>query len=215
MLALNADFQPLGMLTWKNAIKANWKWMENPSHGIEVVDFYTDEFIKCTNGRKTPVPAVGRVATYIRRKNKPKFSRKNIYIRDKLTCMYCGLVDPSLENLTLDHVISRDEWKKRGLRGSVTCWENIVTSCRPCNNKKANLRLKEIDLKLRYGYRPAAPSPAHYILGLAPWHKIEPEWEPYLTKKYKEIIELRRQAGLAENDENEENDDDDLDNFEL
>ncbi len=63
-------------------------------------------------------------------KKEVKFTRHNIFERDKNTCQYCGIVFDRKE-LNLDHVLPRD-------RGGQTTWENIVCSCIPCNTRKAN-----------------------------------------------------------------------------
>ena len=63
-------------------------------------------------------------------KKEVKFTRQNIFHRDKFTCQYCGVgFDP--KNLNLDHVVPRD-------KGGKTSWENLVTSCIACNSRKAN-----------------------------------------------------------------------------
>jgi 5-methylcytosine-specific restriction endonuclease McrA len=59
-----------------------------------------------------------------------KFTRENVYERDKNTCQYCGRAVERKE-LNLDHVIPRH-------LGGETTWENIVCSCKECNTKKAN-----------------------------------------------------------------------------
>jgi 5-methylcytosine-specific restriction endonuclease McrA len=64
-------------------------------------------------------------------------SRKNILLRDRNTCQYCGVVLPSGE-LTLDHVIPRS-------RGGNSTWENLVACCHACNRRKGNRMLHEID----------------------------------------------------------------------
>src|SRR4029077_4782976 len=56
-----------------------------------------------------------------------RFSRLNIYARDRNTCQYCGRKPPRAE-LNLDHVIPRS-------RGGVTNWENVVCACENCNLK--------------------------------------------------------------------------------
>ncbi len=63
-------------------------------------------------------------------KKEVKFTRHNIFERDKNTCQYCGKVFER-KDLNLDHVVPRD-------RGGPTTWENIVCSCVPCNTRKAN-----------------------------------------------------------------------------
>ena len=59
-----------------------------------------------------------------------KFTRHNIFERDKNTCQYCGKHFDK-RDLNLDHVVPRD-------KGGATTWENIVCSCIPCNTKKGN-----------------------------------------------------------------------------
>ncbi len=73
-------------------------------------------------------------------KNEVKFTRHNIFERDKNTCQYCGVVFDR-KDLNLDHVLPRD-------RGGPTNWENIVCSCIPCNTKKANRTPQEAGLHL-------------------------------------------------------------------
>jgi len=63
-------------------------------------------------------------------KKEVKFTRYNIFERDRNTCQYCGEVFER-KDLNLDHVIPRD-------RGGPTTWENIVCSCIECNTLKAN-----------------------------------------------------------------------------
>ena len=59
-----------------------------------------------------------------------RFSRRNVFLRDKFTCQYCEKILPETQ-LNLDHVTPRD-------KGGRTTWENIVTSCFRCNSRKAN-----------------------------------------------------------------------------
>jgi 5-methylcytosine-specific restriction endonuclease McrA len=69
-----------------------------------------------------------------------KFTRHNIFERDKNTCQYCGKLFDK-RDLNLDHVIPRD-------RGGATTWENIVCSCIPCNTRKGNRLPHEAGMKL-------------------------------------------------------------------
>lgn len=73
-------------------------------------------------------------------KKEVKFTRHNIFERDKNTCQYCGRIFER-KDLNLDHVIPRD-------RGGPTTWENIVCSCIPCNTRKANRTPAEASLRL-------------------------------------------------------------------
>lgn len=73
-------------------------------------------------------------------KKEVKFTRHNVFERDKNTCQYCGIVFDRSE-LNLDHVIPRD---KQGQ----TTWENIVCSCIPCNTRKGNRLAHQVGMKL-------------------------------------------------------------------
>ena len=90
---------------------------------------------------KIRVPRVILLVMYDRLpKKEVKFTRHNIFERDKNTCQFCGKVFER-EQLNLDHVIPRD-------RGGPTTWENIVCSCIPCNTHKANRTPQEASMHL-------------------------------------------------------------------
>jgi 5-methylcytosine-specific restriction endonuclease McrA len=72
-----------------------------------------------------------------------RFRRRDIFARDQHTCQYCGHI-PGVEHLTIDHVKPR-------ARGGITTWDNCVTSCRPCNTKKADRSPEEAGMPLRNG----------------------------------------------------------------
>ena len=69
-----------------------------------------------------------------------KFTRHNIFERDKNTCQYCGSVFDK-RDLNLDHVIPRD-------KGGATTWENIVCSCIACNTRKGNRLAHQVGMHL-------------------------------------------------------------------
>jgi 5-methylcytosine-specific restriction endonuclease McrA len=73
-------------------------------------------------------------------KKEVKFTRHNIFERDRNTCQYCGKVFDR-KDLNLDHVVPRD-------RGGPTNWENIVCSCVPCNTRKSNRTPPEAGMRL-------------------------------------------------------------------
>jgi 5-methylcytosine-specific restriction endonuclease McrA len=73
-------------------------------------------------------------------KKEVKFTRHNIFERDRNTCQYCGR-GFERKDLNLDHVIPRD-------RGGPTSWENIVCSCVDCNTRKGNRTPSEAGMRL-------------------------------------------------------------------
>ncbi len=95
------------------------------------------------------VPSVVTLTkSFTKMKRVVKFSRENIYARDNFTCQYCGSKKKS-GDLNKDHVVPRHQ-------GGKTHWENIVTSCYPCNGKKANRTPEQAGMKLKKApYKPA------------------------------------------------------------
>lgn len=90
---------------------------------------------------KIRIPRVIVLAVFDRLPRKDvKFTRHNIFERDKNTCQYCG-DHRDRANLNLDHVVPRD-------RGGPTNWENIVCSCVRCNTRKANRTPTEAGMQL-------------------------------------------------------------------
>jgi len=69
-----------------------------------------------------------------------KFTRHGIFERDKNRCQYCGKTFHR-DNLNLDHVLPRD-------KGGRTTWENVVSSCLPCNARKGNRLPHEARMRL-------------------------------------------------------------------
>jgi 5-methylcytosine-specific restriction endonuclease McrA len=90
---------------------------------------------------KVRVPKVILLLVYSRMpKKEVKFTRHNIFERDRNTCQYCGEVFER-HDLNLDHVVPRDQ-------GGPTLWENIVCSCVECNTHKGNRTPQQAGMKL-------------------------------------------------------------------
>ncbi len=87
------------------------------------------------------VPRVILLMVYDRVPRKEvKFTRHNIYERDKNTCQYCGKAFER-NDLNLDHVVPKN-------RGGPTNWENIVCSCIRCNTRKGHRTPREAGMHL-------------------------------------------------------------------
>lgn len=183
-LILNSDYTPLGIINWKRAMIWSIKH-KNSDRGIEIIDFYKNDFILGTNNKKYPIPSIAKTINYFRTKeDNVKFSRKNLFIRDNYSCQYCGS-KPGVLNLTYDHVIPKSKWKS--INGSPTCWTNIVTACQPCNRRKGNRTPKEANFKLKN--LPIIPKKhpkylpiAHHLVKIR--SDIPPEWFIYLPESY-------------------------------
>ena len=85
------------------------------------------------------IPKIVVLSSYERvPRREVKFSKHNVFLRDKFTCQYCAKTLPETQ-LNLDHVTPRD-------KGGPTTWENIVTSCFRCNTRKANKMPHEVGM---------------------------------------------------------------------
>lgn len=179
-LILNADFSPIGIISWRKAIIWEYQYSMHEKPAIEIVEYYTDDFIQGTTDT-VQVPAVIKTAKYFNIYNAHHvvFSRKNIFIRDEYSCQYCGAL-PSVNQLTYDHVVPKSKWLEHG---SPTIWENIVTCCIKCNRRKSNKMLHQTDLKLRK--KPVRPKKSNKYLPIThELHiirdRIPEEWISYL-----------------------------------
>src|SRR4051812_8450131 len=96
---------------------------------VELLEAY-DQVVRGIN-HTLEMPSVVRLRRYARgRKMGVKFSRANVYRRDRFTCQYCG-ARPGADSLTFDHVVPRAQ-------GGRTEWTNIATACVECNAVKAD-----------------------------------------------------------------------------
>jgi len=163
VLFLDAQWRPLRVEPWQRAV-ADFMLGK-----VEVIEYSKDRMIQGI-GRQHPMPIVVRVLRHFKRDRiRIKFSRINIYARDRFTCQYCGGRFMT-EELNFDHVIPRS-------RGGRTTWENIVTACIPCNSTKGDRTLEQAGLKLLSKPRKPAYLPA-ITVRLAGGH-IPDEWKPY------------------------------------
>jgi len=179
-LVLNADYSILSVISWQKALTWNTKYENNTNSGIEIIDFYKDDYIQGVNNKKYPIPAVVKTKRFLNIKNQEiKFSRKNIFIRDNYTCQYCNRIF-DFSQLTYDHLIPKSKWKKIT---SPTTWTNIVTSCIDCNRKKGNKTLEQCGMKIA-NYPTVPNKNIKYLRVYEYLHTIKEnipkEWEIYI-----------------------------------
>jgi 5-methylcytosine-specific restriction endonuclease McrA len=119
-----------------------------------------------------PMPSVIRLLEYRRIPHQTRaLSRKNILLRDRNTCQYCGVVLSS-GDLTLDHVQPRS-------RGGLSTWENLVACCHTCNRRKGNRLLSEIqDMTLMREPRPFSLHTSRHIMRMI--GHSDQKWRKYL-----------------------------------
>jgi 5-methylcytosine-specific restriction endonuclease McrA len=162
-LVLSQSYEPVNIVSWKQAITLLFLGK------AEVIEEY-DRNIKTTS-IVLKIPAVVRLLSAFRRHKKPvKFSRINIYGRDKYTCQYCG-VKKSIGDLTYDHVVPRAQ-------GGKTTWTNIVTCCESCNRRKANRTPEQAGMRLLK--MPMQPSATPVLVVAVSRESVPDAWRDYM-----------------------------------
>lgn len=96
-----------------------------------------------------------------------KFSRGQVFQRDRHICQYCAKTFPK-QRLNLDHVVPR-------AHGGKTTWDNVVTSCIHCNWKKGSRTPSQAGMRLLNVPKRPQFSPNLHLLTAA-----HPTWEHFL-----------------------------------
>src|SRR5713226_4286242 len=161
VLVLNASYEPLNVTSVRRAYVLVYKGK------AEVIEALEQPLRSATD--TYPWPHVIRLVAYVHvpRAAQRKISRRALFARDGWRCVYCGSTGG---RLTLDHVIPRS-------KGGDSTWENVVTSCAPCNLRKGNRLPHEVHMELPA--RPRPPAPVLFIRLATP--KIPQRWERYLA----------------------------------
>ena len=74
----------------------------------------------------------------VKRDENQPLPKRLIHQRDDWTCAYCGKFGD-----TIDHIVPK-------CLGGGESWDNVITACSSCNNKKDNKLLSEIGWELMY-----------------------------------------------------------------
>ena len=160
VLVLNLDYQPINVCNVRRAIimlgKGKAQLLEDGRGEIH------------TPTLTIPIPSIIRLVYLVTRPfAQRKLTKKEIFLRDRYTCQYCG---QRSRELTLDHVIPR---RQEGAHS----WENFASACIPCNRRKAGRTPAEAGMSLLRHPKAPYPSP-YYVLHnktiLEEWRKFIP-----------------------------------------
>lgn len=163
VLVLNATYEPIHITAAKRAIVLVLKGVARAEE-----ENHATVHSACLSLR---VPSVIRLLEYRRIPLQTRaLSRKNILLRDRNTCQFCGSIFPAAE-LTLDHVVPRS-------RGGLTSWENLVACCHGCNNRKGDRTPEEAGLKLIRRPRPFNLHTNRHLMRML--GRAEEKWRKYL-----------------------------------
>ena len=167
VLVLNRSFSPVHITSVRrafsllyqgvaHAVDAQYRTFDFDSWADLSINVH-DDTIGLIN-RAIRVPRVILLLAYDRvPKRQVRFSRFNIYSRDRNTCQYCGRAFPRNE-LNLDHVIPRSQ-------GGLSRWDNVVCSCHSCNRRKGGRTPEQAGMHLLHPAR-------------------RPEWTPFMLETF-------------------------------
>ena len=141
VLVLNLNYVPINVCTVRRAVvmlgKGKAEILEN--HRGELRSF----------SAIIEAPSIIRLVYLVKRPFLPrKLSKKEVFLRDRFTCQYCGR-QPGSAELTIDHVQPRS-------LGGTSRWDNCVLACVDCNSCKADRTPSQASMKLRK--EPVRPS---------------------------------------------------------
>src|SRR3954467_2568985 len=132
VLVLNASYEPINICAARRAVVLVLK-------GVAMTEEENGHYLHAQRVAMR-LPSVIRLLEYRRIPHQTRaLSRKNILLRDRNTCQYCGVILASCE-LTLAHVIPR-------ARHGASTWENLVACCHDCNRRKGNMLPHECGMR--------------------------------------------------------------------
>ncbi len=183
VLVLNRLFQAIQVTTVRKAFcllyKGNVKAV-NPDYSTcdwqDWVDVppQPDEDTIVTPGFSIRIPRVILLVDFDRLpRHEVRFTRKNIFYRDRSRCQYCGKRFQA-RDLNLDHVVPLS-------RGGKSTWENVVCCCIACNSRKGGHTPAEANMRLIH--LPARPR-WHPLVRVSFASGQHPVWKNFLDIAY-------------------------------
>jgi 5-methylcytosine-specific restriction endonuclease McrA len=161
VLVLNQNHEPLNVCTVRRAFvlvdRGKAEILENGRGYLHTI------------AQSFPIPSVIRLIYLIRRpRPQGRLTRRDIFLRDRSTCQYCG---KQTRDITIDHLIPRH-------RGGDHKWENVVAACKPCNHRKAGRTPAEAHMHLiRQPFQP----PFSYSRALYPFLESQADWRKFIV----------------------------------
>jgi 5-methylcytosine-specific restriction endonuclease McrA len=167
VLVLNAGYEPLSLVSVRRAVVL---LLREKAELIEA----TQQLLRSAHHAQ-PIPLVIRLVHYVRLPHRRvPATRAAVMLRDLNTCQYCGTA-PGRDELTVDHVIPRS-------RGGSHSWQNLVTACKRCNQKKGSQMPEEALMHLMR--KPYEPTYVALVL-LS---------NPIAAQRYEQLMGLSRSA---------------------
>ena len=158
ILTLDVFGQPHRWVTWQHAIfyytkdlvawdagEQNFTFLGGTSHLTGHRSSITANSIIAIKGKALPARSLRQT---------PPLNNRELFHRDRQICAYCGREFVS-GRLTRDHVVPVSQ-------GGADIWMNVVTACRPCNQRKGGKTPEQASMMLLY--TPYVPNKAEYLI---------------------------------------------------
>jgi 5-methylcytosine-specific restriction endonuclease McrA len=182
-LTLNASFEPLTILSVRRALRLV---IDRKAEILEI----DDGRIFRSEREKLAAPCVIRLVRFVHvpRKFRRQVTNTFLFARDDYRCQYCGRHRRDLrgrEFLTRDHVVPIS-------RGGLNTWDNVVTACSPCNNRKGS------GLPVESGMHPlSVPNEPNHVELVWAVRRVSPVQAKYIRIFYGEdVLQALRSGGL-------------------
>lgn len=172
VLVLSKTYEAMDRITWEDAFTA----LFGEEKKAEVIEYREKDVVHSGSPhgdlREWKVPSVIRfVNAMVPELKGVRFSRENIYMRDRGNCQYCG-THVTADDWEYEHVTPR-------CLGGQTTWENIVVACTACNQKKANRTPAQAGMRLLA--KPEKPEKLFRRRAILSWQPGMPEaWRNYM-----------------------------------
>ena len=177
-LVLDSRCLPIDCISWQRTM-THVAAAQLKKH-IRVVSEYSQRVVRGA-GRELKLPAVIQLlpgeradgtwtSRVVKRGRGIRFSRQSIFARDGGRCQYC-LREVAKASFSFDHVIPR-------VQGGVTSWENIVTACMACNQRKGGRTPGQAGMTLAKA--PRKPMPGSLFIFEQFEDGMPEEWRPWL-----------------------------------
>lgn len=158
VLRTDASGLPLGWIDYQEAVKLYC--LDQVAYTCGTLLYRIRGGISARSGRRSVIEVNSIIATYghgPQSKNHqdyiPPLTNRTLFRRDNYLCLYCG--ERFLHrDLSRDHVTPLS-------RGGLDTWNNVVTACKRCNNRKAGRTPEQAGMELLA--IPFTPTHAEYI----------------------------------------------------
>lgn len=156
ILKLDTGGLPVGWITWQSAVTLYSRDRVVWEAGTERFVILGGTCARTGQQSKVEIGSIIAVGDRSRRfeRGVPLLTNRTLFQRDHNLCLYCGDQFP-VSQLTRDHVVPVS-------RGGECVWENCVTACKECNQRKDDRTPDEAGMKLIAV--PYTPNLAEYLI---------------------------------------------------